>query len=665
MASAEETYARLKSGATGDTGVQFVQFQQLGALARGEVLARIWCDEAHGWKPSNEILRALRLLEFGDIDRPLEPRFPAPAAIDALRALATLVDGADEDVRLLPFRAPKLIYAATDWLHPAQEAVTRLLPAFASRRPLASALACIAVGNTEEAEMFLQALADAKPGPLFAEETRIAIAQDRYPVLVSAVFELAQPAPFGIELEPVLGDLPDWQAFAERAVASALNAARETAQGTRPYQSDKLLSLADAHSVARAMRYGLSARKPWALESFGPLLEGAAYAPDPKAKSVPSQSLSIGLGHAAVEAVQPEAILALRRLSGAIRHAGIKKKLTRAQKNVESALAARPENVLELAASGDFPLEFAKLLPKALEGLLTTQWWFEGSVWDAMMSDKALARLASQLVWEVDTNGVILLAMPDPKKSEWVLADDARELLRPAQKVRLWHPAEGREADRQSWRAFLVDGNAVQPFAQAFRETYIPPEFDLAGREVSLLAGVAVNAMPLVGLARTTGWRGRHDRLARTFGGYTFSFSAGTHIFPGAGGIGTTGPLRLEEPKATLAEVPPRILSEALRATDLLVAVGAAGVTDDLPPVIGSQSIEMRRALLSATFPGVRIDGRWLLLAEGHRFHLGTGMLFQDDKSVESAADRKPKLSLLGKDRVVAKAMLAIDQIGL
>jgi hypothetical protein len=144
--------------------------------------------------------------------------------------------------------------------------------------------------------------------------------------------------------------------------------------------------------------------------------------------------------------------------------------------------------------------------------------------------------------------------------------------------VRLWHPADTSADLARAWRSKLQTDGVAQPFLQAGREVYLLEATESAGREVKQFAGHYVSARPLVGLARTAGWRatgysGLHLRL----GGTRFRFDPGVRAYHGSEDTGKTGSLWLEGPQDRLLDVPARVLSETLRKVDLLVSVGERG----------------------------------------------------------------------------------------
>lgn len=97
----------------------------------------------------------------------------------------------------------------------------------------------------------------------------------------------------------------------------------------------------------------------------------------------------------------------------------------------------------------------------------------------------------------------------------------------------------------------------------------------MSGNTIGTFAGHDVSAVSLVGLSRVSGWySGYQDELHLDISGYRFVFHAGVRVYHGSGDYGTTGNLVLTGPIARLDQVPPRILSEVMRKTDLLVTVG-------------------------------------------------------------------------------------------
>ena len=434
-------------------------------------------------------------------------------------------------------------------------------------------------------------------------------------------------------------DLPAWRAFAETAVADALAEVRAVQSGAVPYVADKLMSPDAARTVGRAMRLALAENLDWGTSVLDELWHGAAIAPNPKAKTVPSQPLTYALAHAVIAEPRPAALRCLERVARSVRHASVTKKLEKMVKSARNALQGRPELLLEMALEGGVPEDLRRYLNPALEGLLLRDWDMDQPAWAAQMGQPDLRGATEALIWDITGDGARFGGLPDLDGACWRMSDGTTREMAPDQKVRLWHPADWPEEIRAAWRARVADG-VRQPFTQAFREVYPLPEADLAGRRTEGFAGIAIAQIPAIGVARRSGFQlGYEDALMLALGGQRFVFHAGVRSFPGAGGEGFTGAIELVGPARSLGEVAPRVLNEALRRIDLVVATGAAGVADSAailhpdtfrPLWPGAQSIAMRQALLELTRPKARIEGRWLMLGGGARIHLGTGRLDRD-----------------------------------
>nr|WP_193776962.1 MULTISPECIES: DUF4132 domain-containing protein [unclassified Pseudovibrio] len=204
------------------------------------------------------------------------------------------------------------------------------------------------------------------------------------------------------------------------------------------------------------------------------------------------------------------------------------------------------------------------------------------------------------------------------------------------QRVRLWHPVESSKEERQEWQFFVTKEGIKQPFPQASREIYPVMENELSTNTSRMFAGHTVSQVPLFGLSQQMGWRpSDYETLAITLAGRRFNFETGIRTFPGCTGEGTTGNFSLKGPEKKFGDVPQRVLSEAFRQTDLLVATGAAGVEDILledawdktKSYPGQQSVKMRKIMLQLTHPTAYVEGRWLMLADGYRVNLSTGRI--------------------------------------
>ncbi|PKV46708.1 hypothetical protein CLU92_4136 [Janthinobacterium sp. 61] len=126
------------------------------------------------------------------------------------------------------------------------------------------------------------------------------------------------------------------RAILEEAVAhiAAIHA------GQLPYVADAAFATADSGVLARAARVAAYRDEGWFAPVIATLLPQVCVAPG-TAKSAPSQSLAMALGHG-VETIPTQASLqALRTALEQVRHAGIRKKLERNLKPAEKALRVR------------------------------------------------------------------------------------------------------------------------------------------------------------------------------------------------------------------------------------------------------------------------------------------------------------------------------------
>lgn len=664
-----------QANATEGYGEFLADIRSLDGRERGAILAEMWGGGRFGQVHNTPFAFEILQIETGSYDEaPIRLTFTPDSAVRAMTGIANGPKPAEltEDYR--PRLAIKVICGTVGKLPPEAIAeVERLLPLIQSTSAEMALIAARAVGNLEAVEAALNEIAARNDGSIAFAEYEIAARLDSLPKMLSALAELSPKcAQLFPAFAPVLADVPEWRSYAERAVAITLARARDIADGRTKYQSDKLMTVAEAATVARAMRHAFEGREPWGMGCLEELWLGSALAPDPKAKTAPSQSLAIQLGHAVIAQPQPEAVQTLHKVAKLVRHAGVQKKLERAAKSASSSLAQYPERVLDLLTHGDVAPDFQKVLKPALEGLLSRLWWLDAPAWERQMTDKAIWAFTQSLIWEIADHDGTFSAQPQRsgKTIAWHLSNGDMRVFDSRQKIRLWHPAEACAAIRTAWQHHIATAEVIQPFAQAFREIYQVSDADAATRSTDLLAGYRVAQIPLFGLARRTGWRGAGgDGLILQFAGRTFDFSAGVRTWPGAGGEGTTGAFRVVGPDTCLKEVPERILSEALRMADLLIATGNAGLKDILDGentgLPERQSLMMRKLLLQLTRPTARFDGRWLLLGTQHRIHLGTGRLLLNGARIDPEIPPKSPATPRGVDPVMDAIYAAIRRYDL
>ncbi|MBB4634023.1 DUF4132 domain-containing protein [Longimicrobium terrae] len=279
-------------------------------------------------------------------------------------------------------------------------------------------------------------------------------------------------------------------------------------------------------------------------------------------------------------------------------------------------------------------------------------------------------------------------------------ADGALHALGADESVRLAHPDDlFRRGDWSAWQRDCFRAERVQPFKQVFRELYpmVDAEADstysrrYAGHQVqprqalALLGGRGWVAHPEEGVSRTFHDAGLTARLGFQEAFYTPADIEGLTlevvVFTRKG----------EWKHVPLAEVPPRVFSEAMRDLDLVVSVAHQGGVD---PEATASTVEMRAALLRETcellgmdnvevqgshalIHGTRADyavhlgsagatvlpGTALFIVAVHSQHRGRMFLpFADDDP--RTAEVMSKVLLLARDREIKDPHI-LDQIRL
>ncbi|MBO1335480.1 DUF4132 domain-containing protein [Streptomyces sp. VRA16 Mangrove soil] len=484
-------------------------------------------------------------------------------------------------------------------------------------------------------------------------------------------------------------------------------------RGEVEYAADTTFAGPDAETLRRATCLALRRDEPWAGGLLAEILPKVTVAPTP-AKTLPSQSVCIALAQTVEELPTPEAVDALREARRLVRHAGVTKKLDRILRRAEKNLGKRPEVALRLPDLGidvstgrrrlpvgpyvavvdvtadegpvltweraddgtalrgtpavarrDHPDELAaaralvgqlrtqrRTLTLALESGFVLDTTYRYGRWRAELAEHPVARAVTRrLVWEIErTPGVWHAFLP---------ADgDGLPDADPSAAVRLWHPARTTDpAERSAWRDRIMTLALRQPLRQVFREQYAPRE---TGAETALFEGPLLDAGTVLGLAAREGWSIEYDQLVREFGPARVSVHLGAKVYPGmTGWLGVCG-VRLDPP---LGALDPVVRSEALRAVDLLVAVGtfAWWDADDVgqdrwqrlrqvhAQPLGAQARMRRDALrrILAGTEGVHVADRHLTVGD-HTVHLATGRVSRDGEPVEIALpDGGPKARAL------------------
>ncbi|WP_189047765.1 DUF4132 domain-containing protein [Aliidongia dinghuensis] len=593
--------------------------------------------------------------------REMKPAFRGAACRDYLDLLAREAEAAPEKAfgtlaiytwRKVCFALRRCTDLAFDGLGPAAK---RFLAAadWRAMPHLAVALARL-VGGEFEAQALEKLAGDLAGSPLLVDELRAVAALDLPAIL--AVADVAYPdigadASATDDTHYSLSDYPNYVAFAETGLKQAAAHVRKIHDSELPYAPDKAFTLEDSAVIARLARVALDRDEPWLPSVLDEMFRKVSLAPT-AAKTVPSQSVAIALGHAVEAFPTPEAVATLRHVLRDLRHAGVEKKLQRNLRGAERGLAERPEIALRLPF--DQPISKSQLttLTRCLEAGLALSMVLDYDDWRVRLAEHAsLKALTGTLVWRIlgATSGSTAV-LPVLERDRLTLRDVAGTIVQagPGSRVTLWHPSDASAEERSAWRDRLAALRIKQPFKQVFREHYPVPPDDLGETTTAMFSGHIVSIVPFLGLARRERWRLKYDCLARSFGRWTAQLTLADPIYPGCVGATTTGNLSvstsggMKSLPARPGDLPAATFSEILRAVDLLVSTSGFAVTAEdeerhrearllhlamSPP---SAMTEVRKQALECALcgldgmAGLEFDARHLRLG-AYAIHLTTG----------------------------------------
>ena len=284
-----------------------------------------------------------------------------------------------------------------------------------------------------------------------------------------------------------------------------------------------------------------------------------------------------------------------------------------------------------------------------LEGLVTEGTPIAVADVRALLRMPAGREMIPALIWRTPEGVTGLLEVAEPAETggagevlvlrgldgEATAVDDKGELYAA-------HPWDLFDAGTLSrWQRAVVGRRITQPVRQAFRELYVltPAEVD-AGTHSARFAGHRVGGARANRLLGARSWHvddRREDEAfaTRRFGEYEarLEFEESGHFL--GEGEPITGKVGFRRGNATIpfTEVPPTVLSEAMRDVDLVVSVAGVG-SFDLPT--SSATVASRGELLAALAEdlglasSITVDGSFAHVAGSradYRVHLGSGSI--------------------------------------
>ncbi|WP_306210365.1 DUF4132 domain-containing protein [Actinoplanes sp. RD1] len=301
-----------------------------------------------------------------------------------------------------------------------------------------------------------------------------------------------------------------------------------------------------------------------------------------------------------------------------------------------------------------------------VEDLLAQDRTWPWEVWrERYLRHPVTGSIARRLIWEFSADGQTwTAALPDAAEG-------------PGTVVRLWHPVQADVAEVAAWRDRIAAAGLRQPFKQAFREVYkLTPAEERTRVYSNRFAGHILRYRQASALLRVRGWSasylghwdsGYESEATRELAAATWQasfFHALVHEDEGA----RTGPVeycttdqvrfarrdgRLWE-QVPVTEVPPRVLSEAMRDVDLFVGVTSIAADDSWADrgehrfgaywagaAFGALTggAEVRRDMLARLLPRLAIGARCeltdrFLRVRGtravYKIHLGSGNILME-----------------------------------
>jgi hypothetical protein len=362
-----------------------------------------------------------------------------------------------------------------------------------------------------------------------------------------------------------LAAMPEYAAFARRALRAAYTRVGDIQAGKIAYAADAAFGKDEVGALGRAVRVALLQDEPWLMDLLRPLLLGISVAPT-AARTLPSQALLYEVARAVEDLPTPEALTALRTARAAARHKGVHRQLDRKLQRIERALGNRSDVAFRLPDLGFAPdgvrtvtvgeydaiitlsqnvdltwrgpdgktsatapasvrrdhadtvKELRGLVKRARGHLGTLARSLEAGVtsgatlpyrrWRDELAANSLGwSVVRRLIWEVPGLAGQWRAVLATGDGFADLTGTAVPEPEPDAEIRLWHPLNTSAEEIRAWRDLLTDCELWQPFKQAFREVYLltPAEVE-TGTYSNRFAAHVVHYRQLYALMKARGW---------------------------------------------------------------------------------------------------------------------------------------------------------------
>ncbi|MBG0564647.1 DUF4132 domain-containing protein [Actinoplanes aureus] len=235
-----------------------------------------------------------------------------------------------------------------------------------------------------------------------------------------------------------------------------------------------------------------------------------------------------------------------------------------------------------------------------VEDLLSADRTWEWETWqERYLRHPVTGALGRRLIWQTPADHQAwVTGLPEQTATGWSVGGHGG----PGWVVRLWHPVLAAPDEVAAWRDRITTATVRQPFKQAFREVYrLTPAEEQTRVYSNRFAGHILRYRQANALMRVRGWSanflgpwdsGHHSEATRELAGgdwrVAFWHEAAGTIEGRSDQVEfcSTDQVRfarrdgrLWEP-APITEVPPRVLSEAMRDVDLFVGVTSIAADD-------------------------------------------------------------------------------------
>jgi hypothetical protein len=155
--------------------------------------------------------------------------------------------------------------------------------------------------------------------------------------------------------------------------------------------------------------------------------------------------------------------------------------------------------------------DIALLLPEARARLQSS--WRRDRRWrladwrERFLDNGLVATLSRRLVWRFETETGACEGIPRADGTMLLASGEAIALPGPETSIRLWHPLTESAQAVGAWRDRLRGAGIRQPFAQAWRASYVVTDPERATRTYSnRFAGHILHQPPLIAILRKRGW---------------------------------------------------------------------------------------------------------------------------------------------------------------